>query len=311
MIPQQRFATYAWSVLAFSIAVVLWGASVRATGSGAGCGEQWPLCNGGWLPQFSHLQTFIEFTHRITSGPTLGMLVMGLVTFAFRTFPRGHAVRRFAAFALLLTATEALIGGTLVLLGHVGTNASPNRAFTLALHLINTMVLLAVLALTARFASTSAIVRRESVTEQPISRTLLLCALVAFLTISVTGPIAALADTLFSSNSLVQGIQQDLSPAAHIFVRLRVWHPIVAVLLGCFLIGSVASIVIHKGSAPVARRLALAVILLTLMQAGVGVMNILLLAPVWTQLAHLFVADLLWLTLVLLSAEIIVFGSWA
>ena len=147
------FATYAWFVLAFSIAAVLWGAGVRATGSGAGCGDQWPLCNGVWLPQAPQIQTIIEFTHRITSGPTLGLLVIGLVAFAFYSFPRRHPARRFAALALLFTGTEALIGAALVLLGHVGTNTSPNRAYTLAIHLINTLVLLAVLALTAWFAS--------------------------------------------------------------------------------------------------------------------------------------------------------------
>jgi len=311
IIAQRRFETYAWFVLAFSIAVVLWGAGVRATGSGAGCGDQWPLCNGEWLPQFSQLQTVIEYTHRITSGPTLGLLVMGLVTFAFFSFPRRHAVRLFAALALLFTTTEALIGAALVLLGHVGTNASPNRAFTLAIHLINTMVLLAVLALTAWFASPSAIGRTGSSGEQPLSRAQLVCALVAFLTVSVTGAIAALADTLLATNSLVQGIQQDLSPSAHIFVRLRVWHPIVAALLGCFLIGSAAGIVIHKSSAPVVRRLALAVVFLTFVQAGLGAINVLMLAPLWTQLTHLFVADLLWLALVLLGAETIVFGNRA
>ncbi len=152
---QRHFAIYAWSVLAFAIAVVLWGAGVRATGSGAGCGDQWPLCNGVWLPQAPGIKTIIEFTHRITSGPTLGLLVLGLVVFAFRLFPRRHPVRRFAALALLFTGTEALIGAALVLLGHVGTNTSPNRAYTLGIHLINTMVLLAVLALTAWFASAS------------------------------------------------------------------------------------------------------------------------------------------------------------
>ena len=125
----------------------------------------------------------------------------------------------------------------------------------------------------------------------------------------MTGAIAALADTLFASNSLAQGIQQDLSPSAHIFVRLRVWHPIVAALLGCFLIGTAARIFIHKGSAPVTRRLALAVALLTLVQAGVGAMNVLLLVPVWMQITHLFVADLLWLAVVLMSAEMIGSGS--
>ncbi len=95
-------------------------------------------------------------------------------------------------------------------------------------------------------------------------------------------------------------------------MRLRVWHPIVAVLLGCSLIGSAARILIHKRPAPVARRLALAVVFLTLAQAGAGAINVLLLAPVWMmQLTHLLIADLLWLALVLLSAEMIAFGSRA
>ena len=305
---KRRFATYARFVLAFATAVVLCGAGVRATGSGAGCGDQWPLCNGVWLPHARQAQTIIELTHRITSGPTLGMLVLGLIVFAFRSFPARHPTRLFAVLALLFTGTEALIGAALVLLGHVGTNTSPNRAYTLAIHLINTMVLLAVLALTAWFASAPPIGRTEPSTERPVSRILLACGLLAFLTISVSGVIAALGDTLFASNSLTQGIQQDLAPSAHIFVRLRVWHPIVAAVLGCFLIGSVAGLVIYKGLAPVTRRLALAVVFLTFVQAGLGAMNVLLLAPVWMQLAHLFVADLLWLALVLMSAEIVVFG---
>ena len=45
------FPRYAWAVLAFTLAVVLWGAYVRATGAGAGCGNHWPLCNGEVVPR--------------------------------------------------------------------------------------------------------------------------------------------------------------------------------------------------------------------------------------------------------------------
>jgi heme A synthase len=298
-----RYAVYAWFVLAFAIAVVLWGAGVRATGSGAGCGDQWPLCNGGWLPQTAAVHTIIEFTHLITSGPTLGLLVIGLVVFAFRLFPRRHLVRYLSVLVALFTVTEAFIGAALVLLGHVGANSSPKRAYTLAIHLLNTMVLLAAMALTGWFARASADRPREIGTKQPVSRSLLVCAPIAFLAISVTGAIAALGDTLFRVRSLSEGLQQDLSPSAHIFVRLRVWHPIVAALLGCFLI-AVAVIVLMKRPAPVARKLALAVISLTLLQTGAGAINILLLAPVWMQITHLFIADSLWIALVLLTAEV-------
>jgi cytochrome c oxidase assembly protein subunit 15 len=313
MTTQKRFAAYAWFVLAFAIAVVLWGAGVRATGSGAGCGDQWPLCNGGWVPRAPALHTIVEFTHRITSGPTLGLFVIILVVFAFRLFPQRNVVRRLAVLVTLFTVTEALIGAALVLLGHVGANTSPNRAYTLAIHLLNTMVLLGAMALTGWFAAVSANAssangRREVSTEQPISRSLLICAPVAFLLISVTGAIAALGDTLFAVHSLAQGLQQDLLPSAHIFVRLRVWHPIVAALLGCFLVG-VAVVILNKRPALRARRLALVVVFLTLLQAGAGAINVLLLAPVWMQITHLFIADSLWIALVLLCAEVISFGG--
>src|SRR5580692_8684517 len=181
MTAQNRFAAYAWFVLAFATAVVLWGAGVRATGSGAGCGDQWPLCNGGLIPRAPALHTIIEFTHRITSGPTLGLFVIILVVFAFRLFPRRHIVRRLSVLVALFTVTEALIGALLVLLGHVGTNLSPNRAYTLAIHLLNTMVLLAAMALTGWFAGASKDERRELSIEQPVSRSLAVCAPVAFL----------------------------------------------------------------------------------------------------------------------------------
>lgn len=303
MTAQKRFTAYAWFVLAFAIAVVLWGAGVRATGSGAGCGDQWPLCNGGWLPHAPALHTIIEFTHRVTSGPTLGLFVIGLVVFAFRLFPPRHIVRRLSVAVALFTLSEALIGAALVLLGHVGANSSPNRAYTLGVHLLNTMVLLAAMALTAWFAGAPAKGPGDVSREAPVARWLLVCAPVAFLAISVTGAIAALADTLFAARSLSQGLQQDLSPSAHIFVRLRVWHPIIAALLGCFLIGFALAAVLRQQRAPRARRLALAVVFLVLLQAGAGVVNVLLLSPVWMQITHLFIADSLWIALVLMIAD--------
>jgi heme a synthase len=304
MTTQKRFAAYAWFVLAFAIAVVLWGAGVRATGSGAGCGDQWPLCNGGWFPRAPALHTIIEFTHRITSGPTLGLFVIGLVVFAFRLFPPRHIVRRLSVLVALFTTTEALIGAALVLLGHVGDNSSQDRAYTLAVHLLNTMVLLAAMALTGWFAGAPANEQRDLSTGKPVARWLLVGAPVAFLAISVTGAIAALADTLFAPRSFAQGLKQDLLPAAHIFVRLRVWHPIVAALLGCFLVGFALMAGLRKQRAPLARRLALAVVFLTFLQAGAGVINVLLLAPVWMQITHLFIADSLWIVLVLMVAEV-------
>jgi heme A synthase len=211
----------------------------------------------------------------------------------------------------VFTVTEALIGAALVLLGHVGTNSSPDRAYTLAVHLLNTMVLLAAMALTGWFAGAPVNERGQATMEAaaPVSRSLLICALLAYLATSVIGAIAALADTLFAAHSLAEALRQDLSPSAHIFVRLRIWHPIVAALLGCFLLVFAYLTGLRKQRTPLARRLALAVVFLTLLQIGAGMINVILLAPVWMQITHLFIADSLWIALVLLSAEVSVFES--
>src|ERR1019366_2527076 len=105
------FARYAWAVLGYNLAVVLWGAFVRATGSGAGCGNHWPLCNGGLTPHSPAVAPIIEFTHRVTSGLDLALVAL-LVIWAFRGFPPGHAVRRMAVFSGVFLMTEALIGAT-------------------------------------------------------------------------------------------------------------------------------------------------------------------------------------------------------
>jgi len=73
-----RFAAFAWMVLGYNILVILWGAVVRATGSGAGCGDHWPLCQGVVIPHGEQIATIIEFSHRATSGID-ALLVVALV----------------------------------------------------------------------------------------------------------------------------------------------------------------------------------------------------------------------------------------
>src|SRR5664279_4937818 len=109
------FARFAWGVVAYNLAVVLWGAFVRATGSGAGCGNHWPLCNGTATPHSASAATIIEFTHRVTSGLDLALVAL-LVVWAFRRFPRQHPVRLGATLSALFLITEALVGAALVLL---------------------------------------------------------------------------------------------------------------------------------------------------------------------------------------------------
>jgi hypothetical protein len=149
MRPLTRFA---WLTLAYNIAVVLWGAYVRATGSGAGCGNRWPLCNGTVLPRTPQAQTIIEFTHRLTSALAVGM-VSSLLLWCWRKTAKGDWARYSSLAAILLLFNEALLGALLVLFEHVGQDRSPGRVFFLCMHFGNTLLLLAALALTAQWLS--------------------------------------------------------------------------------------------------------------------------------------------------------------
>lgn len=265
--------------------MVLWGAFVRATGSGAGCGNHWPLCNGQVTPHSPGIATIIEFTHRATTGIDLA-LIAGLVVWAFRVFPRNHPVRLGATLSGVVLIVEALIGASLVLLERVAKNAS---LYWNSAHLLNTLTLLACLTLTAWWAlgNTGIRVRGRAGWMAIVSVT-------AVGILGVTGVIAALGDTLSPVQSLAAGFAQDMDPAANLFVRLRGLHPIVAVCTAAWLIFFAISS---------ARKLSWVLVAAVAAQILAGVVNLLLLAPVWMQLVHLLLADLLWITLVLLCAS--------
>jgi cytochrome c oxidase assembly protein subunit 15 len=286
-----NFTRYAWGVLGWNLLVVLWGAYVRATGSGAGCGSHWPLCNGEVVPRAPRIETIIEFTHRLTSGVAL-LAVVGLVVWSCMRFPRNHRVRRSAVASLVLLITEAALGAGLVLFDYVGLNASVWRAFYLSLHLLNTEFLLAALILTAWFAQNPD--REYGGSRSP----LVIATLPAALVVMMTGAIAALGDTLFPASSLAAGIRQDLSAASNFLVRLRALHPALAVLAAIVFIA--AAFQYLRSSA---RPMALLVLALTMTQVVAGAINIALLAPSWMQIIHLLMADVVWLALVLLAVE--------
>lgn len=294
---QRGFAAYAWAVLAFNLLVVVWGAFVRATGSGAGCGNHWPTCNGDVVPRAPEAATLIEFTHRVTSGVAL-LAIVGLVVWAFRAYPRGHRVRVGAVLSGAFIVSEALIGAGLVLFEHVAKNASTARAFSLSIHLVNTFTLLAMIALTAGWASGG---QPLSIRGGRWSRWPLLGALIGLMVLGVSGAIAALGDTLFPVTSLAAGFSQDFAPSAHLFVRLRVFHPGIAIAAIGLLLFAVGRAMQQRRVA-VIQKLGLLVIGLASVQLMLGAMNLVMLAPVGMQLAHLFVADLLWIAAILFTA---------
>lgn len=301
----QAFRRFGWVVLAFTLAVIVWGAFVRATGSGAGCGSHWPMCNGQVIPRAPESATIIEFTHRATSGLAF-LLVLAQLVWALRAFPRGHRVRRAAAAAMFFMVTEALVGAGLVLFEMVAYNPSLGRAYWMSAHLVNTFALVACLTLVIWAAEPA----RPSSAAGRGARVAIGIALAGTLLVAASGSVAALGNTLFPSATLAEGIAQDFSPTAHLYLRLRVWHPVLALTLGIFILLLTAGLA-ARASDRSSRHTAVFVAVVVLVQLAAGLANLLLLAPVAMQLVHLLIADALWIGLVRLAAPVLWQGRTA
>lgn len=291
---RRGFGRFAWAVLAWNIPVILWGAYVRASFSGDGCGAHWPFCNGQVIPLHMAAPMAIEFTHRaMTSVDSIA--VLALCIWAFLAFPKRSAVRLFAILSLVFLFIEALLGAGLVLLRLVAKDQSAGRAFYLSAHLTNTLLLLAALTTTAWLAHRNA----ERIAWARI-HTRLWGAAVVVIAVSITGAIAALGDMLFPATSLASGMQQEFSSAASSLLRLRTLHPIFAIAGAAYLIWAAMP---YLRTAKPQRAAAGRVIALVFFQLLAGAVNLALLAPIWMQLIHLLMADIVWVSVVWLLLE--------
>lgn len=294
--PPAALRRFAWAVLAYNVAVIVWGSAVRSTGSGAGCGDHWPLCNGTVVQHHPALATLIEFAHRATSGIDL-ICVLALLAWTLIAVPCRHLARACAIAVLILTLNEALLGALLVLLGHTAQDRSPSRAIYLALHLTNTLLLVAALTLTAHFLSRRDGAMRGTLTVRAPG--LALTGLIATLIVGVTGSLAALGDTLYPAHNLLTAIAQDFSPGSSWLLQIRWLHPAISLIAGAFIVW----LVTRSLRQPDHRALAIGVLLLLALQYLLGLADIALLAPTWMQMLHLLGADLLWIALVVLAAR--------
>jgi cytochrome c oxidase assembly protein subunit 15 len=288
-----------YAVLGLTLLVIVWGAFVRASGSGAGCGSHWPMCNGEVVPRAPSVETAIELTHRVTSALD-GVAVLALAIAAFVARPRKHPFRRWAVASLIFIVIEGAIGAALVKLELVGENASAARAGVIALHLVNTFLLVGAQTMTALTAPREP--RRMTLRENGTPAWIVGLALLGTLLVGVTGAITALGDTLFPARTLAEGLEQDVAIGAHFLIRLRVWHPVIAVIVGLFTVAG-AAIVATVRPDPIVKRAALLVAILFVGQIAGGFVNLLLLAPTWMQLVHLLMADVVWIALIALGAR--------
>ena len=295
----KKLTRFGWGVLVYNLGVILWGAYVRATRSGAGCGAHWPLCNGEVVPSTPTTEMLVEFSHRASSGLALVSVIV-LLGWTWRACGPGHPARRGALWAAFFMLTEAAVGAGLVLFRLVADNASMARALFMSVHLVNTFALLACLTLTAWWLSGGTRLRTQG---RGSVAGWLAAGVGAMVLAGVSGAVAALGDTLYPPGSLAEALAADLSATSHLLIRLRIFHPAITISTAVALIA--AGLIVRRLASGPSARLGAAVAMLALVQVAGGLLNVLLLAPVWMQIVHLLIADALWISYVLMGAALL------
>lgn len=316
---------FAWFLVAYTLVVILVGAYVRATVSGAGCGDHWPLCHGQVVPDAQSEKTLIEFTHRVTSG--LAWFLTLVLALGCRKI---RPANRYAWWSLVFMTTEGLIGASIVLLELVALDQSKARAVWMVLHLLNTFALLYTLCRTAKMTRPSVAQHRngsavkyygasgspsERLEEEPVPQASL--------------PRVKSPHTSARGLELRYGKNDSTSRLGGANTQANWWVP--ASILISAATGAVAALGdtlwLHAADAnpdllsksgqeifalrvwhPAVALLTTAIIwtqtrppartpirVVLVLQVLVGALNIVLLVPTWAQLLHLALADTLWL----------------
>jgi heme a synthase len=295
-----KFAKYAWSVLVYNLIVIVWGVFLRASKSGDGCGQHWLTCNGEIVPAAPQLKTIIEFSHRLMSGLAF-VAVLILFIWAFRKFQKGEFLRTTSFFSFIFIVAEAVFGGILVLTGSTAEAITPSRPFLMAGHLVITFALLAFLTLTAWFA------KSEIAFDFNVPRKvfwLLAIAVGGIFIVGISGSTAALSSMLFPVDTLSQGFAQDFSDTSHILLRLRILHPIFSVSLAVYLFFTATWFKKISLDDFWTNRWASVLQFLVVTQLLIGGLTLVTLAPIVMQIIHLLLADLVWISVILMTASL-------
>jgi len=224
------------------------------------------------------------------------LLVFAMLIWAFRAYPKKHIVRLGAVLSMFFMVTEALVGAGLVLFEQVATTVTMARAVWMSAHLLNTFILLGAITLTAWWASGG---ERFPLRGQGWVLPKVLGALVLMTLIGMSGAVTALGDTILHLNAV------DNNPVvAETLLALRIYHPGLAIAI-CFYMLIVLTNLMLLRPHPTTLRLGLIFNLTYVAQLGLGALNVWLKAPVWMQLVHLLVTDVMWIMLVIFCAKVL------
>ena len=291
------FSFFCFFVLSFCLLVILWGAWVRISHSGDGCGKSWPSCQGQYLMDSGEQQkTWIEWIHRATSS-LFGIIVIWLLIWSVFKFPLKHPVCKSALCIFLFTISEALIGAGLVLAGLTGDNMSPTRVLVMNLHLLNSVLLVSSLFVCWRFSLGKSFSFSKQIKKRKGRLSIALFIFVFFL-IAFFGSVSALASSLFPSSSLLEGLALDFNPNSPWLIRLRWLHPFLALFFGgaflyyYFFIQDKE----EKETGIFGQKIFIFCVSLALFS---GLLNLILLSPVFLKLVHLLIVYLLVMSFIL------------
>ncbi|QBI19062.1 hypothetical protein ER308_05550 [Egibacter rhizosphaerae] len=273
----------AWATLVGTFVLNLQGTLVRATGSGDGCGPNWPLCHGNVVPVDPGFSTLMEYGHRQLTI-AVGLLGLVLLVQAVRHRRRHPGVLAAVLVAAAFFAAQALVGRITVVWELTGDSADPLRALILPTHLVNSFSQLAALALAVLYAGPRA-PGRWRMRERAGTAGILLVSAVAFYGLVFTGGISALGDLYAPADSVAEGAALDFSPDAPWPARVRLTHPVLAMVLAFVLLGGAAAVPGLRRTWRVTR-LAAWLGGVYLLQLVVGTWNLLALAPLPLSALH-------------------------
>lgn len=282
---RRKFARFVWGTVGYILLVVMYGAFVRASGSGDGCGSHWPLCNGSLLPMFGDGQAIVEFSHRISSGLVLP-LVIWLAVLARRHFEAGHQARTAAYAAVGFTVLEALIGMLLVKFGWVDRNDSVARAGVMGFHVVSTFLLVGSLTALGLLVSGAPKVKLKD--QGPIFWGVVI-GLLALGFLGISGAVSALGHQLRPVDDV---LKTALKIDSHWMVRLQPLHPLIGASIALYTV-LIGGLLAHLRPTDPVRRAVRWVIAIFGLQIAIGFVSIYLKAPIALQMIHLALADVL------------------
>jgi heme A synthase len=286
----RAFINLAMTTTLLTVGLITFGALVRVTDSGLGCGNSWPLCNGTVIPPLDNLTAWVEWSHRLIAI-LIGLLGIGMLVLAVRGYQKNNrAVVTITFIAAGLFAFQSGLGALVVIFDLPPT--------VVTLHLASAMLLLATLLLSVIFAwhrpppvQTS----RDNVTTLAYV-TMALSLLIILTGALVRGSGATLACPDYPlCNGEVLPFGQGALETVHMMHRFAV------VGLGLMLI-MLVWYVYRGGRSALLRRLSLLALVLYFSQAIVGAFFVLSSAsPIW-GVAHVGLASSVWALLVAICA---------